>query len=121
MSRCKYLDVSPQALSVSLPAFLRPLTRPLQHVEMQLLEQRGAFLIPEPKILSELVDVYFDFVNPFLPLFDECEMPSLVTLKNDGELSSNASGHISLLVLQAMIFSASAVSRCNYGHFHPCL
>lgn len=110
VSRYRHLDTFPQGLRASLPAFLRPFSRNPHHNEVQFLEQRGAFSIPEPKILSELIDVYFDLVNPFLPLFDYSEILALVRQPGEDDPTFNATRNISLLVLQAIIFGASAVS-----------
>lgn len=76
--------------------------------DVSYLEMQGCFRIPTKPVLDELVKQYFLHVHPIMPLYNEGEFWEMY-----GASSGAAPGHgrVSLLVFQAMLFSACRVSR----------
>lgn len=83
--------------------------------DVSYLEMQGCFRVPTKPVLDELVKQYFLHVHPIMPLFNEGEFWEIY-----GALSGSAPGHerVSLLVFQAMLFSACRVSRQVSGSWN---
>ncbi|KAI9888143.1 MAG: Transcriptional activator of fatty acid utilization [Watsoniomyces obsoletus] len=74
----------------------------LDHVEIDILTQRGAFLLPHRALCDDLVDAYFRWVAPVVPVINRSRfMRKYRDLKNPP----------SLLLLQAVLLAGSRV--CN--------
>jgi hypothetical protein len=72
----------------------------LDNVEIDILNQRGAFLLPPRALCDELVDAYFTWVAPVVPVINRSRfMRRYRDLKNPP----------SLLLLQAMLLAGSRV------------
>ncbi|KAG5927620.1 Cutinase transcription factor 1 alpha [Claviceps africana] len=72
----------------------------LDNVEIEILHQRGAFLLPPRSLCDELVDAYFKWVHPIVPVINRCRfMRQYRDAKNPP----------SLLLLQAMLLAGSRV------------
>ncbi|KAK3705618.1 Transcriptional activator of fatty acid utilization [Vermiconidia calcicola] len=74
----------------------------LDHVEIEILHQRGAFLLPPRPLCDELVDAYFQWIAPVVPVINRTKfMRRYRDSKNPP----------SLLLLQAILLAGSRV--CN--------
>lgn len=81
--------------------------------DVSYLEMQGCFRIPTKPVLDELVKQYFLHVHPIMPLYNEGDFWEMY-----GAPSGSASEHgrVSLLIFQAMLFSACRVSRLLGSH-----
>ena len=76
--------------------------------DMRFLKQKGAFDLPPKAILDDCVSAYFRFFHPFFPVVDR---PSFLAKYHSSDANALSRGQgPSLLLLQAIIFTASAVS-----------
>lgn len=73
---------------------------------MDYLKSKGCFQLPKRPHLDELVRHYFYNVHPHLPVLEEEEFGFLFT---NTERENDLQSRYSILVLQAMLFAASAV------------
>ncbi|ROT39459.1 cutinase transcription factor 1 alpha [Sodiomyces alkalinus F11] len=72
----------------------------LDHVEIDILQQRGAFLLPPRSLCDELIDSYFKWVHPIVPVINRTQfMRQYRDPKNPP----------SLLLLQAILLAGSRV------------
>ena len=76
----------------------------LDTLQLAILAQQGAFLLPDTELCDELVDGFFQHVAPVLPVVDKTSF--LSQYRNEKE-----SGHLSLLLLQAVLLAASKMSK----------
>lgn len=76
--------------------------------EILFLKKKGALALPEKKIMDVLVSHYFQIVHPFFPVIDKIEFLSKFEQLDPHHPHSKSS--LSLMLLQAVLFSASSVS-----------
>jgi hypothetical protein len=74
----------------------------LDNVEIEILHQRGAFLLPPRSLCDELIEAYFKWVHPIVPVINRTQF------MNQYRDSKNPP---SLLLLQAVLLAGSRV--CN--------
>ncbi|KXT10465.1 hypothetical protein AC579_1846, partial [Pseudocercospora musae] len=74
----------------------------LDHVEIDILHQRGAFLLPPRQLCDELVDAYFTWIAPVVPVINRSKFMRRYR---------DAKNPPSLLLLQAILLAGSRV--CN--------
>lgn len=74
----------------------------LDNVEIEILHQRGAFLLPPRPLCDELIEAYFTWVHPIVPVINRTQF------MNQYRDSKNPP---SLLLLQAVLLAGSRV--CN--------
>ncbi|ODA78491.1 hypothetical protein RJ55_05872 [Drechmeria coniospora] len=72
----------------------------LDNVEIDILHQRGAFLLPPRSLCDELVDAYFNWVHPIVPVINRTRFMRQY---------SDAKNPPSLLLLQAVLLAGSRV------------
>lgn len=102
--------MQPEPLSISssqmskhtLPSYLKPLPSRLASVDIDYLFAKGALSLPDSKIRNALLRGYLEFVHPFMPVI---EVRELIKSLEDG---TGASGKVSLLLFQAILFAGSA-------------
>lgn len=92
---------------VVLPKFTLSIPNRILAEDIDFLQKKGAFLIPEPNVRNELLRCYVQYVHPYLPLLDLEEFLTAIS-KNDG------SSTVSLLLFQAVMFAASAYIDMRY-------
>jgi hypothetical protein len=93
--------------SYSLPLYIKPLPSKICPEDILYLEKKGALNIPADALRNELLKNYVEFVNPFMPLLSIHELVATID-RNDGSSS------ISLLLFQAVMFSAVATVDMRY-------
>lgn len=74
----------------------------LDNVEIEILHQRGAFLLPPRPLCDELIDAYFTWVHPIVPVINRTQFMNQYR---------DAKNPPSLLLLQAVLLAGSRV--CN--------
>lgn len=84
---------------IELPNYVQPLSDDLDVEDLKILQGKGVFSVPHKDLLDELLLHHILYVHPFLPLLDLEEFHE--TIKTGG-----SSNKISLLLLQAVLFSA---------------
>ncbi|KAK5444213.1 hypothetical protein LTS15_010566 [Exophiala xenobiotica] len=82
----------------SLPSFIHPLTKTLAEDDLEFLERKGAFTMPESEIRDEILRSYVSTVHPFMPILDLSAFLTAVTNNTKGN-------RISLLLFQAVMFA----------------
>lgn len=76
--------------------------------DVQYLRHKGAFDLPAKRVMDEFVANYFQVFHPFFPVVDKFGfLESYSTTDYEGILNGRGP---SLLLLQAVLFTASAVS-----------
>lgn len=105
--------ISDQSVVFSYYEFLELQALPkLLSADVKYLESKGCFRVPSDSYLDDFMQVYFLHVHPCMPILNEGEFWNLYRQK-DNILGASK---VSLLVLQAMLFAASAV--CNMVPYH---
>ncbi len=84
-----------------LPNYITPIPKCIANEDLQYLNSRGTFDIPDRKERDQLLRAYASWVHPFAPMLDLEQ--TLTAIFSDGE-----KGTISLVVFQSMVFAASA-------------
>jgi hypothetical protein len=69
------------------------------------LQQRGALELPDSSVVDKMMHYYFHFIHPFFPIVDKS-----IFLSTYSQVEQDRPGP-SLLLLQAVLFSASSVSK----------
>ncbi|KAL3442256.1 fungal-specific transcription factor domain-containing protein [Aspergillus insuetus] len=85
--------------SISAPSGLDP-------VQVSVLNQQGAFMLPYQELCDELIESYFKWVAPVLPVVNR-------TMFMAQYKGMDQAAHPSLLLLQSMLLAASKVSRSS--------
>ncbi|KIW38524.1 uncharacterized protein PV06_09480 [Exophiala oligosperma] len=87
--------------SPNLPDYVRPLPPSLESDDIEYLQKKGAFTLPDRPLMEECLRCYTLYIHPLYPTVDIVEVQS--TINRGGE------GHqlLSLLLLQALIFAGS--------------
>jgi DNA-binding NarL/FixJ family response regulator len=89
------------------PRFLKPLPNCIAQEDVEFLQFRGAFSIPESGLRNELLRSYIRWVHCFMPVLNLQEF-----LKSIVENDPN--GKISVLLFQAVMFAGAAF--IDLGH-----
>jgi hypothetical protein len=85
-------------LNSTLPSFIRPLPKTIPEDDLEFLERKGAFRVPEAEIRDEILRSYVSTVHPFMPILDVRAFLTAVTNNTTGD-------RISLLLFQAVMFA----------------
>jgi hypothetical protein len=85
-----------------LPGYLKPLPQRMTSADIDYLFAKGALSLPDVPVRDALLRAYYEFVHPYMPLV---EIHDLVEIIEDG---TGASGRVSLLLFQAIMFAGTA-------------
>ncbi|KAJ9609500.1 hypothetical protein H2200_005827 [Cladophialophora chaetospira] len=108
-SAVSYFPLQPSRPNIVLPHFIRPISPKIMTEDLEYLQKKGAFLIPETAFRNELLRCYVQYVYPFLPIIDLQEFL--------GTIEKNQSADVmSLLLFQAVMFAATAYIDMRYLH-----
>ena len=77
-------------------------TQSLAQEDLDFLNAKGSFLLPPEELLEQLIQSYFNYVHPLLPVVE----PTIFF----SQYRANGSLGVSLLLIQSMLFAASNVS-----------
>jgi hypothetical protein len=91
-----------------LPEYLKPLPQRMTSVDIDYLFAKGALSLPEDPVRNALLQSYLEYVHPYMPLL---EVYNLLQIINDG---TGATGRISLLLFQAIMFAGTAFVDMEY-------
>jgi hypothetical protein len=91
-----------------LPGYLKPLPQRITPADIDYLFAKGALSLPDIPVRNALFRSYFEFVHPCMPLVEIHELMSIV------EEETGASGMISLLLFQAIMFAGTAFVDIEY-------
>ncbi|CAG8974864.1 hypothetical protein HYALB_00000479 [Hymenoscyphus albidus] len=97
-----------QMFKHQLPGYLKPLPARMTSVDIDYLFAKGALSIPDMRIRNALLQSYFQYVHPYMPLLDMTETLQII----DDETGAN--GKISLLLFQGMMFAGTAFVDMEY-------
>lgn len=86
----------------TIPGYLKPLPSRMTSTDINYLFAKGALSLPDITIRNALFRRYLEFVHPFMPLI---EVRELIEIIEDG---TGASGRVSLLLFQAIMFAGTA-------------
>ncbi|KAI1618989.1 transcriptional regulatory protein [Exophiala viscosa] len=92
---------------IALPPFIKPISPRLASEDLEYLQKKGAFIVPEPGLRNELLRCYVQYVHPYLPLIDLQDF--LGTVQKDQPTDT-----VSLLLFQAVMFAATAYIDMRY-------
>lgn len=92
---------------VVLPKYTPPIPNRILAEDLDYMQRKGAFLIPEAALRNELLRCYVQYVYPYLPLLELEDFLSAIQ-KNDGKST------VSLLLFQAVMFAATAYIDMRY-------
>ena len=99
-----------QSRHAQLPAFIKPIRSSVCKLDLEYLNQKGAFWLPPEGLRQELIENYFDFVYPFMPLLDKDEfLDSYHGRVTPQQLEGGGENRISLLLFQAIMFAGTGV------------
>ena len=84
-----------------LPTYIRPARPDIRRDDLEFLGRRGAFSLPVGELRDQLLRCFVHYVYPFMPVID---LEDLMGALDGGESSPK----ISLVVFQAILFSATA-------------
>lgn len=99
---------APVLFNRRLPSYVSPLHPRMESLELEYLSAKGALKIPETSIRNALLQSYYCWVHPYMPLIDVNDFLHIV---NEG---TGASGKVSLLLLQALMFTGTAFVEMKY-------
>ncbi|KAE8331414.1 hypothetical protein BDV39DRAFT_201064 [Aspergillus sergii] len=80
----------------------------LQQSDIKYLEDQACLRVPRRDLMDEMLDQYFRYIHPLLPLFDEAQFWAMYHPVKYKALQP-AGTSMSLFVLQAMLFAACSV------------
>lgn len=110
LALCSGSTYSPQLSSrpqIALPAYIKSVPQRIAMEDLEYLQRKGAFIIPEPGLRNELLRCYVQYVHPYLPLLDLQEFLAIVQRDQPTDT-------VSLLLFQAVMFAATAYIDMRY-------
>ncbi|KAK6371638.1 hypothetical protein LTS17_008890 [Exophiala oligosperma] len=110
LTLCSGSNYFPQLSSrpdIALPAYIKTVPQRIAMEDLEYLQRKGAFIIPEPGLRNELLRCYVQYVHPFLPLLDLQEFLAIVQRDQPTDTAS-------LLLFQAVMFAATAYIDMRY-------
>ncbi|KAE8411489.1 fungal-specific transcription factor domain-containing protein [Aspergillus pseudocaelatus] len=115
-SRNVFIDLTPQTLSSSpeecsasyLPGFVKPICTTIGDEKYEHLLLQGALTLPSFPLQQALLQTFFECVLPSMPIINWQTFINIVSNKEGGQ------GQISLLLFQAIMFSATAFVNLDH-------
>ncbi|KAF2131603.1 hypothetical protein P153DRAFT_416575 [Dothidotthia symphoricarpi CBS 119687] len=105
-----FSNILPEAPSIELPKFIKPLPTKIGPEEIEYLGKKGALSVPKGLLRSEMLRVYIEFVHPYMPLLDLHDFLSAIDRPDGGK------GKVSLILFQAVMFAGSAFIDMQHLH-----
>lgn len=100
---------SPEACSTNyLPGFVRPIHTTISEAQYEHLLLQGALTLPSFPLQQALLQSFFECVLPSMPIINWQTFINIVSNKDGGQ------GRISLLLFQAIMFSATAFVNLDH-------
>ncbi|EXJ87210.1 hypothetical protein A1O3_04169 [Capronia epimyces CBS 606.96] len=89
-----------QDVALSLPRFIRKIPTRLAAEDVEYLQRKGAFVIPDTALRNELLRCYVQFVHPYMPVLDLQDFLSAIE-------QNEPANAVSLMLFQAVMFAAT--------------
>ena len=103
----QYFPLPTKQADIVLPKYIRPVSQSVMREDLDYLQQRGAFMVPETSLRNELLRCYVQYVHPFLPIL---ELQDFLTSIEKNESNDT----LSLLLFQAVMFAGSGFIDMRY-------
>jgi len=97
----RYFSPQTSRPDIVLPRYIRPIPPRISAEDLEYLEKKGAFIIPETSLRNELLRCYVQYMHPNLPLLDLQDFLAAIEKNEPGNT-------VSLLLFQAVMFAATA-------------
>ncbi|OQV01775.1 Fungal specific transcription factor domain-containing protein [Cladophialophora immunda] len=97
----------PECPQWTLPPFIRRYVHDCHALDCGYLAEKGCFVVPSQAEINGLIEVYVEYIHPLLPLLDLEEWRDMVG-NNPKDHPQSEPRALSLLVLQGLLFAASA-------------
>ncbi|KAF3922715.1 hypothetical protein ABW21_db0205706 [Orbilia brochopaga] len=98
-----------EILTKDLPSYIKPTPTRISPDDVDYLVRKGATSIPLEPFRQELVDCYFAYVHPFMPLIEEADWRKTTSRSWEGfDPMRHKDERVSLLLFQAVLFAGSA-------------
>lgn len=91
-----------------MDGYLKPLPERMTSADIDYLFSQGALCVSDIPVRNALFRSYFEFVHPYMPLVEIHELMEIL------EKGTGASGRISLLLFQAIMFAGTAFVDMEY-------
>ena len=92
---------------LGLPTFIQPLPTSLNAEDIAYLRTKGAFRVPQPRLMNELARQYVLHMHPYIPIIDLSEFLSAIC-------GGDESAKLDLLLFQAIMFAGIAFVDLQY-------
>ncbi|KAH0548604.1 hypothetical protein GP486_007852 [Trichoglossum hirsutum] len=86
----------------ALPAYIKPLPVRIAPDDVEFLAKKGVLTVPETSLRNELLRSYLEYVHPYMPLLELHDFLNVI------ERGNGATGKLSLLLFQAVMFAGTA-------------
>lgn len=103
----QYFPIPPSKPEIVLPQYIQPIPLRIMREDLDYLQTKGAFLIPEAAFRNELLRCYVQYVHPYLPVVDLGDLLTAIEKNQPGD-------SISLLLFQAVMFAGTAYIDMRY-------
>ena len=100
--------ISPALSETILPDYIKAVPQRIGSDETSFLLRKGALSLPPVDLRNALLQSYVEHVDPFMPTLDMNEFLEIVDARDGSR------GQISLLLFQAVMFTASAFVDMHY-------
>ncbi|EWC44821.1 hypothetical protein DRE_06459 [Drechslerella stenobrocha 248] len=98
-----------EILTKDLPSYIKPTPTRIAPDDVDYLVRKGATSIPLETFRQELIDCYFAYVHPFMPLIEESDWRRTTARNWEGfDPMRHKDDRISLFLFQAVLFAGSA-------------
>ncbi|KAJ5633283.1 C6 transcription factor [Penicillium lividum] len=94
---------TPSGPTYEIPAFIKPLPDWLTSKDLDYLRSKGALTIPSNPLRGQLLQRFFEYVYPFMPLLDMKELLQAIELEGE-----DSAPRVSILLFQAIMFAGTA-------------
>jgi hypothetical protein len=95
-------------LKHKFPEYIKPPPQRMTPVDIDYLFWKGALSLPEDSVRNALLRSYLEYVHPYMPLIEAHELLQII---NNG---TGATGRISLLLFQAIMFTGTTFVDMEY-------
>jgi len=99
-----------KTIAPSLPSYIKPLPSIIGPDETIYLNTKGALSVPDAAVIQQIFLSYAEWHHPLMPILDVSSMLRAVTVE------PQADGSISLLLLQAALYTGAAHVDIKWLH-----
>lgn len=103
----QYFPSPPNRSEIVLPQYIQPIPLKIMREDLDYLQMKGAFTIPDAGFRNELLRCYVQYVHPYLPIVNLGDLLTAIEKNQTGD-------NISLLLFQAVMFAGTAYIDMRY-------